>query len=245
MTIQAFNMANVHASWKKCLAAALKKMDKDYLHSLQLNPNYLPGPDKIFNAFSIPVDKVNYVLFGESPYPRAISANGYAFWDAAVHELWSETGMSKRVNRATSLRHMMKMLLVAEGLIAPTDTTQTAISQVKKQHLVHYGDEFFHNLLHKGFLLLNATPVLANKPQQDAAAWFPFVAHVLEFLTQQRPQVTFVLFGVIARKIDQLIAHLPVKKLYAEHPYNQSFVSNQQVIDFFKPMRLLINRSLA
>src|SRR5687768_2561868 len=115
MTKHNFSFATVHPSWHDCLNTALQQMDLTYLEKLKLTENWLPGPEKIFAAFSLPVSKVNYLLFGESPYPRPTSANGYAFWDAAVTELWSPLGMSKKVNRATSLRNFMKMLLVAEG----------------------------------------------------------------------------------------------------------------------------------
>ena len=44
---------------------------------------------------------MRYVLFGESPYPRAQSANGYAFWDAAANSLWAEEGgLHQLLNRA-------------------------------------------------------------------------------------------------------------------------------------------------
>src|SRR5690348_5345377 len=109
-----FNLQAADPSWQQCLAEALTKMDSAYLEELYANAHWLPGSKNIFNAFSLPVSKTNYVLFGESPYPRAVSANGYAFWDAAVNQLWSDTGLSKTVNRATSLRNIIKMLLIAE-----------------------------------------------------------------------------------------------------------------------------------
>ena len=59
--------------------------------------------------------QVNYVLFGES-LPRRASANGYAFWDAAV-KIMVSFGNSKTVNRATSLLNILKMLLIAEGCL--------------------------------------------------------------------------------------------------------------------------------
>src|SRR3989344_708271 len=104
-----FNIEITDPSWHDCLSQALNKVDPDYLEKLYNNSQWLPGHAKIFNAFTLPVDQVNYILFGESPYPRAHSANGYAFWDAAVTDLWSPIGLSKAVNRATSLRNMIKM----------------------------------------------------------------------------------------------------------------------------------------
>ncbi|MCD8542804.1 MAG: hypothetical protein LRY69_05290 [Gammaproteobacteria bacterium] len=92
---------------------ALGRMDEQYLEFLLSDTRWLPGMDKVFNAFMLPFEQVNYILLGESPYPRAASANGYAFWDQSVGEIWSTNGLSKSVNRATSLRNFIKMLLVA------------------------------------------------------------------------------------------------------------------------------------
>jgi len=215
-------------------------LDKNYLSQLSQDTNWLPGPEKIFQAFSLPLEKVNYVLFGESPYPRAISANGYAFWDAAVGSLWSPTGLSKQVNRATSLRNILKMLLVADDKLAARHTTQEAIAKLDKSSLIQTNDELFNNLLKHGFLLLNATPVLSkNAPQKDARAWLPFMQALLHCLLEQKPQVTFVLLGKIANVIDPLIPTHQQQNLYAEHPYNLSFISNKKVLDFFRPWRLL------
>jgi uracil-DNA glycosylase len=235
-----FNLSTIDASWVTCIEEALTKMDTDYLTLLYTSHDWLPGADKIFNAFSLPINQVNYVLFGESPYPRAQSANGYAFWDAAVNDIWSDKGFSKPVNRATSLRNIMKMLLVTEGLLQPYHTTQNEIAKINKQGLVQTNQEFFNNFLQHGFLMLNATPVLQlAKVRQDARAWRPFLQHVLAFLLQKRPQAELILLGNIANEIDPLIPYPQTKKLYAEHPYNITFIHNPTILDFFKPLHLL------
>ena len=97
---------------------------------------------KIFNAFTQPLDNTRYILYGESPYPREASANGFAFWDAAVGEVWFAQGLSKSVNRATSLRNFFKMLLTAEPVPAPQQRIQTLA-------------QLFNNFHQQGFLLLN------------------------------------------------------------------------------------------
>lgn len=236
-----FNLNAIHESWQHCIINALNEMNPTYLEFLSLHPQqWLPGPEKIFNAFTLPVDQVNYVLFGESPYPRAHSANGYAFWDAAVTQLWTATGMSKAVNRATSLRNIIKMLLVAEGLLEPNHTDQASIAALNKNRLVQTNTELFTQFINHGFLLLNATLVLRPKlVQKDALAWQPFIKKVLAFLLSKQPHVQFLLFGKIANQIDPLIQPHANHKLYAEHPYNLSFVQNNKVIEFFKPLHLL------
>lgn len=236
-----FNIETTDPSWQPCLKQALSLVDSDYLNNLSCSTEWLPGPDKLFNAFTLPVDRVNYVLLGESPYPRAHSANGYAFWDAAVKELWSPTGLSKPVNRATSLRNIIKMLLIAEGLLDPEHTSQTDIAELNKQNLIRTNEEFFNRFLNKGFLLLNASLVLQPTPvRKDAAAWRPFIQHVFDFLLEKRPSLELILLGQIANEADKLTAGHTVKKLIAEHPYNISFIQNPDVIAFFKPLRLLM-----
>ncbi|EKD55278.1 MAG: Uracil DNA glycosylase [uncultured bacterium] len=241
MTVrQLFHLDAVDPSWHTCIQDALKKMDPDYLDKLYQTHHWLPGPKNILNAFSLPLDKTNYIFFGESPYPRAQSANGYAFWDALVRGLWSETGLSKTVNRATSLRNIIKMLLIAEGLLNPAHITQADITKINKDHLIKTNHELFTALLEHGFLLLNATLVLRpTKVRKDAIAWQPFMHHVLNFILKNRPNVQLILLGNVANAIDKLIVPHKIKALYAEHPYNISFIHNAAVIDFFKPLHLL------
>ncbi len=236
-----FNFDVVHPSWQDCIKMGLSKMDQHYVARLYQNTDWLPGHQKIFSAFSLPVKSVNTILFGESPYPRAHSANGYAFWDAHVKELWSPTGLSKTVNRATSLRNIIKMLLITEGKLEPEHTSQYDITCIDKSNLVTTNQALFNNFLLHGFLLLNATLVLQkDRVKQDAKAWQPFVEHILQFVVNHNPSVHLLLLGNIANTIDKFTHSLNVKKLYAEHPYNLSFISNPDIIAYFKPMHLLL-----
>lgn len=243
MTTHPFSLDKVDDSWKPVIHQALSHVDPAYLNHLASSTDWLPGPAAIFNAFSQPLNNVHYVLFGESPYPRRASANGYAFWDNAITDLWSDTGLSKPVNRATSMRNIIKMLLVADGLLDGNNTSQSAIAKLDKTRLISTNQAFFQNLLQHGFLLLNATPVLqAGPPQKDAKAWRPFTHTILQELIKKRPEVSFLLFGKIAQDIDQMIDSNRVRRLCAEHPYNISFINNIDVQSLLKPLRLLHSR---
>jgi uracil-DNA glycosylase len=241
MATHQLNLKVIDPSWQDCFKTAFKQLDPHYLTQLTQSDQWLPGPQKIFNAFSLPLNQVNYVLFGESPYPRAESANGFAFWDAAVNHLWSETGLDKQVNRATSLRNIIKMLLIAEGKLAPHHTSQPDIAALSKTGLVQTNRQFFENFLHHGFLLLNTTLVLQpnSPPRKDAHAWSPFMQQLLVSLVKKRPEVKFILLGHIAGTVEHFLAEMPVDKIHAEHPYNLSFISNPKVLNFFKPLHLL------
>lgn len=229
----------IDPSWLPIIKKALQVLPADYFSTIKQS-NFLPQENQIFNAFSLPLEKVHYVLFGETPYPRAQSANGYAFWDAAVKNMWSHKGLSKEVNRATSLRNFIKMLLVTEGLLKPDNLTPEAIAKIDKTHLIQTLPEFFNHMMEKGFLLLNASLILREgKKNQDAKIWLPFMEIILKELYLKKPEVELILFGQIAKAIEMLPAAKPYKKLISEHPYNYSFILNKSVQDFFRPLHLL------
>ncbi|HEV2613812.1 MAG TPA: uracil-DNA glycosylase [Gammaproteobacteria bacterium] len=217
----------IHPSWEKLLFQAIQTVDPRYLDSLTKDAHWLPGEKNLFNAFSIPLPKVKRILLGESPYPRVQSANGYAFWDAAVGNIWAEESkLSKSVNRATSLRNFMKMLLKANN--------------GKPKACVQTLPELFQNLLSHGFLLLNASLVLhpERKVKIDAKYWQSFIQIILNNLYEHNPEIELVLLGKIAQQITPLLKH-PFKIIQAEHPYNLSFIDNPLVIAYFTPLKLL------
>ena len=116
--------SGVHDDWQSILHESLLTLDPDYLDSLLRDDDWLPGVDRLLAAFQRDRSGVDYLLIGESPYPRKASANGIAFYDAAVGSLWSKQGLSKAVNRATSLRNIVKTALVAEGHLRKTPTVK-------------------------------------------------------------------------------------------------------------------------
>jgi uracil-DNA glycosylase len=227
---------NTHPDWHPLLMQALAEMDADYLQQLSTTTDWLPGIQRIMAAFSIPLETTHYILLGESPYPRPESANGYAFWDQAVGSLWGVKGFSKEVNRATSLRNWLKMLLHARGDLQ-NDFSQEAIAQLDKTAYLNTLPEFFNRLLHKGFLLLNATLVYSNgKVNYHARQWRPFLHSILCQLAVQRPSLRLILLGRIAQ---ELSGTQKFECLVSEHPYNISFITHPKVVAFFKPLDLL------
>ena len=229
-------LINTHSDWQDLLKEALDGVDKNYLEELYKDSLWLPGLQKLLAAFNRPLNHTKYILLGESPYPRLASANGHAFWDEAVQGLWSKTGFSKEVNRATSLRNWLKMLLVARGDLHH-DCSQAAIAALDKTPYWQTANQFFNGLLHKGFLLLNASLVYSeNKVPYHAKQWRPFLHCLFSRLAQTNPSIQFILLGRIAGQVPEA-SFFPC--LIAEHPYNLSFIHNQKVLAFFKPLDLL------
>lgn len=234
--IPAYLLEQAHPQWHNILTTALQKMDSDYLEQLPSSKNCLPQFESLFAAFSLPLASTRYILLGESPYPRTQSANGYAFWDAAVESLWSPTGLSKDVNRATSLRNLIKMLLYARGDLSD-DFSQNAIAHLDKSVYVQTAAQLFGGLIQHGFLLLNASLVYSEgKVPWLARQWRPFMHSLLMQLADCNPALQLILFGKIAAQVPEALLF---PSLIAEHPYNISFITNPDVVAFFKPLDLL------
>ena len=235
-----------HPSWRPALErglAAVAAADPDYLPALAAD-RYLPTRGRLFAAFVLPKNAVRYVLVGEGPYPREESATGVCFMDGAVGALWSDAGLSKQVNRATSLRNFMKMLLVADGKLQENDTGGAAMAPVAAQARADAGviqtlAELQANLIARGFLLLNAALVFREHvaPVKDAKGWRPFLQTVLAELESSAP--TLVLWGKIAEQLQALPEAARMPQVLAEHPYNLSFIGNKSMQALFGPMHLL------
>ncbi|MFC5479397.1 uracil-DNA glycosylase [Massilia suwonensis] len=243
--IDALDLAD--ASWRPHLLRGLEavaRANPGYLPALAID-EYLPTQGRLFAAFAQPLGKVRYVLVGEGPYPRAESATGVCFMDGAVGELWSEAGLSKPVNRATSLRNFMKMLLVADGQLQQDDTGGAAMAPVAaaagSNGSIRTLAQLQDNLTSHGFLLLNAALVFRKHvaPAIDARGWLPFLQTVLAVLAEQPHTPTLVLWGKIAEQLRKLPETERLPQVYAEHPYNLSFIGHQGMQRLFGPMELL------
>lgn len=249
---EALNLAD--SSWRPILMKgldAIAEADPAYLPALA-DDNYLPTAGRMFAAFALPLDKVRYVLVGEGPYPREQSATGVCFMDGAVELLWSEKGLSKQVNRATSLRNFMKMLLVADGLLNVENASGDAVAHISMKAraigspFIQTLTELQANLTRHGFLLLNAALVFRPHvpPIKEARAWQPFLQTVLAALFEHAdkkdmPLPTLVLWGKIAEQLKGLQATSGFPKALSEHPYNLTFIGNETMQKLFGPMRLL------
>ncbi len=247
-------LALADASWRPALRAGLEAVaaaHPGYLPAL-LEDDYLPIGGRLFAAFAQPLPAVRYVLVGEGPYPRPESATGFCFMDGAVQSLWSESGLSKPVNRATSLRNFMKLLLVADGRLQPDNTSGAALAHIAQEanapgsSLIQTRAELQQNLTDRGFLLLNAALVFRPHvpPLKEAKAWQPFLEAVLEALERHaaaagQPLPTLVLWGKIAEQLKSVPALPDFPQAVSEHPYNLSFILNPTMQALFAPMRLL------
>ena len=227
-------------SWQTILEKAYLSLDKEYRDFLENDREYFPASSEYLNAFkTLPRDKVKYILFGQDPYPRKESAGGYAFIDEKVQSLFSETGLSKEVNRATSLRNFVKMALLARGDLHADDLSQEAIAGVDKRDLIDSIEALRKNFEKNGVLLLNTALIFTDKRSSNrhVKAWNPFIKALLEALEEEAPKL--ILFGTHAKALKKKLPLENFETIEVEHPYNHTFIQNEEVLKLFAPMKLL------
>lgn len=232
---------HVDTSWKEIIEYAYEGLSPKYRKFLEVDEGYFPTYSNFLNAFNtLKLENTKYILFGQDPYPRVNSASGYAFIDNAVTSLFSEKGLSKEVNKATSLRNFVKMLLLSEGYLTDKDLSQQAISRIDKSDLIDSIDEFRLNLEKNGVLLLNAALVFTCKDdtKHHVREFRVFMQRLLSQLSSKN--IKLILFGSMAKDIKKNIpASLEYKCIETLHPYNVGFIHDVSVQNFFKPMKLL------
>ena len=227
-------------SWEALLGEAYAAMDVEYRNFLENDKSYFPSSSDYFNAFkTLPRSKVKYILFGQDPYPRKQSAGGYAFIDEKVETLFSQSGLSKEVNRATSLRNFIKMALLARGDLTKEDTSQETISKVDKQSLINSIEALRFNFEKNGVLLLNTALIFTDKrsSRKHVKAWRPFIETLLKGLEDDAP--TLILFGTHAKELKKKLSLEAFESIEVEHPYNHTFIHNEKALKLFGSMRLL------
>jgi len=227
-------------SWKSILEEAYSRLEGDYRRFLEKDSGYIPNKKNCFNAFkTLPKERVRYILFGQDPYPRAESASGYAFIDARVKEIFSEKGLSKEVNRATSLRNFIKMALVARGDLTLENLSQDAIASIDKTALIASIEALRINFEKNGVLLLNTALIFTDKKSsaKHVKAWQPFIESLLFLLETQHPKL--ILFGNHAKDMKKNLRLDSFETVELEHPYNHTFIGNPKALDLFGPMKLL------
>ncbi len=227
-----------HPSWHTILEKSFGALPKEYQEFLLSDKSYFPDKNNLFNAFTLPLEKTKYILFGQDPYPRRESAIGYAFIDGKVSSLYGENGLSIEVNRATSLRNFMKMAFVCEGELRE-DFSKEAVIMIDKTPYIDSIMTLKKNFEKNGVMLLNMALIFTTKEEskKHVKIWNAFVKTLLNELHDK--EIELILFGKMAEVLEKFEEAKSFKKHTMPHPYNISFITDERAHRLFKPMQLL------
>jgi len=233
-------LTNIDPSWKNIIENSLSSLDPSYRNFLSHDKEYFPNKENFLNAFkTLPLTNTKYILFGQDPYPRVESASGYAFIDMKVKTLFLENGgFSKEVNKATSLRNMMKMFLLCEGKLKD-DFSKEAVKKVDTSKYINSIEELKKNFEKNGVLLLNTALIFTSKEdtKYHAKMWKPFIQTLLKQISNH--DIKLILFGNISKEISKFEVSKNFQQILLPHPYNISFITHHDTKKLFCPMHLL------
>ncbi len=210
--------SRIDPSWRPIVSESLRALDPEYLAFLERDGSYFPDRTQLFNAFTtLPLERTRYILFGQDPYPRRESALGYAFIDGKVERLFDEHGFTKEVNRATSLRNFLKMLLVCEGVLG-TDLSKEAVARIDTSGYIQTIHALREGFEREGVLLLNMALIFTSKEESryHIKAWRGFVEALLQRLSDRG--IGLILFGKAAEEIERFEAAKSYAKITLTQP---------------------------
>lgn len=181
-------------SWKEFIAA---ESTKEYYLKLKqtIDKAYAtevvyPLKEDIYNAFKhCPLDKVKVVILGQDPYHGAGQAHGLSF------------SVNKGIALPPSLRNIYRELEQDVDFINP-----------------NHGDLTYW--AKQGVLLLNdvLTVKAAAAGSHQKLGWEQFTEHVISFLSEQKSDLVFMLWGNHALKKGKKIDRAKHLVLVSGHP---------------------------
>jgi len=186
---------NIEPSWCRALSEEFRQPYFDDIKSHLKNEIkagntvYPPGP-LIFKAFELsPIDQVKVVILGQDPYHNPGEAMGLCF----------SVPQGKRV--PPSLKNIYKEINRDIGCSIPDHGDLTAWAE-------------------QGVLLLNAMLTVRHKSASShkSIGWQKFTDAVIKYLSDNKDQVIFILWGKFAQSKLPLINQLKHHVLIAAHP---------------------------
>jgi uracil-DNA glycosylase len=189
------DQVQIESSWKSVLS---NEFNQDYFKDIKqfiLNERdkgkevYPPGKS-MFNAFNLtPFNQVKVVIIGQDPYHGPGQAHGLSF------------SVPTGIKTPPSLQNIYKEIQNDLGLAIP-----------------NHGN--LESWARQGVLLLNAVlSVNANEPaSHKAAGWENFTNAVIYYLSQQKSNLVFMLWGRFAQEKELLIDSNKHLILKAAHP---------------------------
>jgi len=184
----------IHPSWKKVLQS---EFESPYFHSLisfvkdEYNKKLcFPPGSLIFNAFDkCPFDQVKVVILGQDPYHGLGQAHGLCF------------SVPAGISFPPSLQNIFKE--IKNDLNYPIP---------KSGNLQHWASQ--------GVFLLNATlTVRANQAgSHQKKGWETFTDRVIQYLSQEKEGIVFLLWGGFARQKVKFIDSQKHMVITSGHP---------------------------
>ena len=229
----------VSTFWRDHVAEWLDAVDERFLETLEADV-WWPGVDSCLKAFTGDVCP-RVVWLGESPYEGEGRATGLSFLDGTVGALFCGDALDASINKATSLRNILKAWFRADCRLHEGCTNKEHVQAMRKDGLAQQLNEVFEHGIKYGWLWLNAGLSIGGSLDKSAhvCGWRPFVSRAIASASEVN--ATVVLLGDWAKTYrSDVAAERPLVE--APHPRNESFVEDASMREFLRRWTHLIHQ---
>lgn len=184
-----------HPSW-----GSLLEENIDLLSSIieKIGNDYTPNPDNIFQFARTDLNNINVIILGQDPYPQHGAATGRSF-EVSYLKSWDQKFPQ------SSIRNIVKVLYKSfRGELI-------SFSQIRER--ISNGDfplvppsKLFDSWESQGILMLNTyLTCRVGQPNSHRIIWAPFTEIVINYISKNRPNVVWFLWGNQAQGCEKLI----------------------------------------
>lgn len=188
----------MHESWMPLIGHLFSEDNLNRIKAELIKKPFNPSPaERVFAAFEMPVDKVNVVIIGQSPYPQPQFANGIAFAIPDKHTQVQDWPQS--------------LITIAENICETRDRIEIGARF----------DPSLQDWIDCGVLLLNTALTIPqfSRSSEHRGIWFYFMVGVLEALASLNRTLIFYFIGShaadLAKSATGLYKH---KQFFSIHP---------------------------
>ncbi len=175
----------------------IAKINKYIVELIKSGKNIFPHPELLFNAFNCTLDNIKLVIFGQDPYYTCTEYNGILMPNAMGLAFSVSQGMKHPPSLANIFRNLAKYKHIT--------------SYPKSGDLTKWSTD--------GCLLLNATlTVTENEPNSHEAKWKNITDEIIKYISDNRDNVVFLLWGSFAKNKMNLIDKSKHKIIISSHP---------------------------
>lgn len=199
--------APVDESWNQFLT----KNILETLHTIEhnvLEAEFTPDITRVLHFLTIPLVQTRVIILGQDPYPQPDVATGRAFEVGTLAD-WNHPF------RNVSLKNIVR--LIYKTYYGKILAYKSIIEWNDKTNEIAGPQELFKKWESQGVLLLNtAFTCQTGKSNSHSKLWKPFSHQLLQFINQQNPGLTWVLWGGHAQNITAEIDI--IQKTTSDHP---------------------------
>jgi len=192
----------IHSSWNNFLTSDILAL-LDSIEKFLGDTDYNPGKERVLRFLHTDLEALKIVILGQDPYPEKGVAVGRAF-EVGGLKSWNEPF------RQVSLKNIMRLIYKTQkGIEVYAEIP--VFSQIAKEiklgeFIIDDPPALFEHLEEQGVLFLNTClTVFPGRPLSHQMIWQPFTEKLLDFISRQKPELFWFLWGKNAQSFKPFI----------------------------------------